>query len=160
MAVNILHETDNIVIGQEQDGFRALAIMLSLASLALDYSQEPLFSALERMQHAIATRTYAICYERTDRKSPLLVPVAFVTWAKLSRPSETVFVNRLRPLLPTELTTGNALWVIDMVAQYGHSPDLLKFLAVHFKEFKSFKATRWRDDKIRVVTFKNEVKGT
>jgi hemolysin-activating ACP:hemolysin acyltransferase len=112
MAVKILHETDTVVCGTENDGFRALGIMLSLAALAPEYASEQTFTLHERLKNAIDAKHYAIAYERQDRESPLLVPVGFITWGLLSKAAAIVFEKRFRPLYPTELKSGKHLWEI------------------------------------------------
>jgi len=151
--LHVLHETDTIIWAREKDQIRALGLLLMLSSLTEIMSEEPLMLVLERHQACIAREQYFVVYERKAADSPLAVPVAFVTWGLLSRPAGVVFENRLRPLNFTEMKSGEHLWLIDIVAQYGHTKDCMEqFRLMHRQRHTEFYATRPRDGKWRKET--------
>ena len=48
--MKVLHETDTLVLGQEPDQLRALAIMLMIGTLSEIYGAEPAFTFVERLR--------------------------------------------------------------------------------------------------------------
>lgn len=128
--MKILHETDTLIFGQEEDQIRALGLTVMLGCLTVEYGGTKLFTFAESMRSPISIGQYGILYERADEKAVALMPVAFVTWAYLSKPAEVVFSNWLRPLHPTEWKCGPNFWLMDLVAPLGHAKDLQKAIGL------------------------------
>ena len=122
--MKIIHETDTLVFGQEEDQVRALGLTVILGCLTAEYGGTKLFTFAESVRSPISTGQYGILYERADAKAVSLMPVAFVTWAYLSKAAEVVFSNWLRPLHPTEWKCGPHFWLMDLVAPLGHAKEL------------------------------------
>ena len=153
--MKVLHETDTLVFGQEPDQLRALGIMLMIGTLSEIYGAEPTFTFVERMKAQIEAGKYAILYERAKKDAIAPMPVAFITWAHLSRPAEVLFEKRFRPLHTVELSSGTGLWVIDMAAPLGHAAETREFFEkVCAADCDSYSATRLRGGKWRRESFK------
>lgn len=155
MPVTILQETETLVLGQESDGFRALGIVTSLAGLAPIYAEAALFWFTERIYAGIELGQYAILYERADKNAPILVPVGFIFWGFLGRAAAQQLQMQMRPLNKAELKSGSPLWVTDFSAVFGHSDALRGLFEAQFKTVAEYYATRMRDGKVHVQTFKN-----
>ena len=153
--MKVLHETDTLVLGQEPDQLRALAIMLMIGTLSEIYGTEPAFTFVERLRAQIEAGKYGILYERAKKDAIAPMPVAFITWGHLSRPAEVIFEKRFRPLQTGELSSGPTLWVIDMAAPLGHMASIkAAFDAACAADQESYFATRLRAGKWRKETFK------
>jgi len=137
--MKILHETDTLVFGQEADQMRALAMVAMIGCLSAEYGSTALFTFTENTRIPISRGQYGLLYERVDKDAVAKMPVAFVTWAWLSRPAEVIFSKFLRPLMPDEWKSGSAMWYMDFCAPLGHGKDLqLAFGASVGKDYDEF----------------------
>ena len=153
MAVKTLYETDTVVFGQEQDGFRALGIMVSLAVLAPAVAEEASFLLHERLNNAIARGTYVVVYERKDKASQLFVPLGYIVWGTLSRTAALVHKNGIRPLYDSELKSGGQLWLLDLCLHFADNAAVTGFLQSYFREFKEYSTLQMRNGSaVSVVT--------
>jgi hemolysin-activating ACP:hemolysin acyltransferase len=148
--LTIIDETDQYVWAREKDDLRAMAILCMIASGSRLYGEEPLFLFYDRMRCGVETGQYGILYERTEPEAPIAMPVAFMSWAKLSKPVETMFVNRMRPMSREEWRSGKNLWVIDNCAPYaaGHFEIARKFLEAMFATHQFFNYTKVKNGKV------------
>lgn len=153
--MKVLLENDSFVLGQEADQMRALGVMLMISGLAPAYAKEPLFTIMERYQAAIRTGTYGLLYERSGPGGSAEVPVALVTWAFLSRACGVTFAERMRPLYPTELRSGNKLWVIDIVSPFSHAKEVKALFEEIHKDYADYAYTKMRSGKWRTEVVKN-----
>jgi len=122
--MKIIHETDTLVFGQEEDQTRALGLLMMLSTMSVPHSQSQAFLLVERFRDHIIGGHYGIFYERSAKDGVVLVPVGFLNWAKLSRQAEIIYTSMFRPLRPDELESGKHLWIVDIVAPLGHAKDL------------------------------------
>lgn len=119
-----LHETDTLVLAQEADSVRAFGIAMMMCALSAVHGQSNAFILIERIRGAVTTGNYAFLYERADKEAKLTVPVAFITWGKLSRATEVIYTEMFRPLSPEELSSGDRLWIMDLIAPHGHAKEM------------------------------------
>lgn len=64
-------------------------------------------------------------------------PVVFVTWAWLSEEATDGFVNRTRQLQPEDFQhthEDDQLWIIDVVAPFGHGSKAVRYLTDHLSD--------------------------
>lgn len=54
-------------------------------------------------------------------------PVGFMSWAFLSEDVATGFANRTRILQADEWASGEQLWIIDLIAPFGHCKEFVRF---------------------------------
>lgn len=152
--MKVLAEKDGFVFGQEADEVRALGVLVLLGTLTRLYGQEANFLFADRVRQHIETKQYGVLYQKLDsEKLEGAVPVAFITWARLSAPCAVIFEERLRPLQQHELQSGTNLWVVDICAPMGH---MLQIREAFEKTTNAdeYYATRVRDGKLRKEIFK------
>lgn len=84
-------------------------------------------------------------------------PLAFATWAFLSEPvSQRMAAGDVRLLDISEWNEGDRLWIVDIVAPYGHCASMARrlraLLSCHFTEARG---VRWRgaEADVRTVRF-------
>ena len=58
--------------------------------------------------------------------------VGFCTWGFFSKAVAEGFVSRTRPLEPPDWTSGSDLWIVDMIAPYGHGARFSRWLVSYF----------------------------
>ena len=153
--MKVLAEKDGFVFGQEADEVRALGVIVLLGTLTRLYGQEAMFLFTDRVRQHIENKQYGILYQKLDNgKIEGAVPVAFITWARLSAPCAVIFEERLRPLQRHELQSGGQLWVVDLCAPMGHMLPIREA----FEEAtgaSEYYATRARDGRLRKEIFKS-----
>lgn len=153
-GLEVLWENDDFIFARERDQLRAYTIMNMLASLAPSYGMETMFAFFERHNTAVQAQSYGILYEKAV-DAVVSVPVAYVTWAHLSRACAVIFRDRLRPLRPDEFNSGKQLWAIDLVAPLGHGNETREaFEAVHVHD-KEYYCTKLRNGNWRMEAMKN-----
>lgn len=59
------------------------------------------------------------------------MPVGFMSWAFLSEEVATGFANRTRDLKADEWGSGDQLWIIDLIAPFGHCKPFVQFARDH-----------------------------
>jgi hemolysin-activating ACP:hemolysin acyltransferase len=144
--MKILHETEQHLFAQENDGVRALGLLSMLSSMAPNLSGQPHFVVVEQLRDAIDAQQYAVLFERADKDAVAKVPVAFVTWAFMSQPVEYIYLQRYRPLQRVELTSGSRLWATMFFAPFGHAEELqLAFGAAVAKDRSDYRIGRTKD---------------
>ncbi|MDA0782752.1 MAG: toxin-activating lysine-acyltransferase [Rickettsiales bacterium] len=72
-------------------------------------------------------------------------PIAYISWAYLDEETEERVKKGMIKLKPTEWTQGDRLWIIDVIAPFGGSKQLLQKL--NETEFKGKKANVLRPTK-------------
>jgi hemolysin-activating ACP:hemolysin acyltransferase len=153
--MKVLAEKDGYVLKQESDEIRALGLFVMLGGLARVYAEEALFLFTDRVRQHIETQQYGFVYKKLEGdKLEGEIPVGFVTWAQLSAPCAVMFEQRLRPLHGNELKSGPQFWMIDICAPLGHGQLTLDLLEALPETPAEYYATRYRDGKLRTVTFK------
>ena len=125
MQLDVLHEKDDLIFAREKDGLRGLGLLMMMLAPHENYYLQPLLQATERMQGAIAASSYVVAYERNKNKGELLTPVGFAVFGLLSRHAELIYKGNLRTLIGQELRSGPRLWLLDLVAPFGHGEALL-----------------------------------
>lgn len=55
------------------------------------------------------------------------MPVGFMSWAFLSEDIATGFANRTRILQADEWASGDQVWIIDLIAPFGHCKEFVRF---------------------------------
>ena len=155
-GMHVLWENDEFILARETDQLRAYTMVSMLASLAPSYGQETMFAFFERHQAAIRAESYGLLYEKAE-DGVLAVPVAYLTWAFLSRACGVIFRDRLRPLHHTEYNSGKQLWAVDLVAPLGHGNETRMAFETIFANEETYNATRLRDGKWRHEVLDNNV---
>ncbi|PRY80372.1 hemolysin-activating ACP:hemolysin acyltransferase [Yoonia maritima] len=61
-------------------------------------------------------------------------PRSFMTWAGLNPPAERKFAVDQCPLAPEDWNSGTSKWVVDWVAPFGHTAQMIKVLAKNDQE--------------------------
>lgn len=141
--MNTLFETDTLVFGQEADQVRALGLMAVLASVTDIYARDELFRFTQTCSAAIEMKCYGILYERQDKEAVLKVPVGFMTWGMFNKTTALIFKNRLRMLQRDDFTSGKQMWLLDIVAPFGHYDDMMAGFDLSVgREQEEYKLTR------------------
>jgi cytolysin-activating lysine-acyltransferase len=115
-----------------------------VTQLLFDTSRKSFSIAAIAAQIVPAIRLHQIefCYDSLGR------PVGYATWAFLSEAvAGEMCTNPRRLLHPTEWNEGTELWIMDMVAPYGHLPGLAGQLKRgRFAEFGRVRGIRRRPE--------------
>lgn len=156
--MKILKSTDSWEFVQYPDEMKALGVMCALATLTANYGGEQVFPFVERCHAHIDRKAYGILQLKGKADAPVSVPVAFVLWAKLSKPMEIIYAERFRPLAPGELHSGPNLWVTDIAAPLGHAKQAIEGLWAANPTQEAYKCTRFRDGKWRVMQYTKPAK--
>lgn len=157
MGMKIISEGPDYVFGQETDDLRAIGLLTTLATLGPSYAQEQVFPFFERMEAAVASRSYGLYFEKTgEGAAQLTMPVAFITWARLSRATAVIFEKRMRPLRPDEMKSGSQLWVIDMCAPLGHMDMCKTAFEQHHVQDERYWATRMKNGAWKRYEYSNK----
>lgn len=157
--MKILHETDTIVFAQEENEVTALATMAMIASTTALYAREELFMFIQRTASAIQAGCHAILYERASREAVVNVPVGYLLYGYFSRPVSSIFVNRLRPLAKEDYRSGKQLWLVDIVAPFGHSKELMAAVDQSIgADYDSYQLTRVKPGQVRQTQLPNRVR--
>ena len=119
-----LYETEKLVLAQQDNGTAALGQLIMLAQLVPEYAERRFFDVTEQLLAHVQTNTYVILYERAAKDGPLLVPVAFYTWGKLSRARAALWREGLINLSVADLNGGAQLWLVMGSKQLGHEKEL------------------------------------
>lgn len=148
-----LAQTDKLVFAQQDNGTIALAHLVMLAQLVPAYGQRTFFDVTEQLLAHVHTNTYGILYERSDKETTLLVPVAFATWAKLSRSRAALWRNGMIPLSAADMNSGPQMWIIMASRELGHEKELKDLLFKAHAEVPLFYARGDSDG--QCITTKN-----
>lgn len=105
-----------------QSALADLGAMTYLLSLSRYHATMTLPAATAHLEVALRLGQYRIFRSRG-------YPRGFVTWAGLSDGAERRFALRHEPLMPRHWNSGQSKWMIDFVAPFGHTRDILKVLA-------------------------------
>lgn len=154
-----MYETDTQVFGQEDDQVRALGLLTIMASTTPTYAQDQLFRFTQTVSYAVEVGQYGILYERADKDAINLVPVAFCTWGFFSQTVGMIFENRLRFLQKTDYQSGGHMWLLDIVAPFGHLDDLTMAVSSSVGEdHDEYFVTRLKGDKMVRAKIPNKLR--
>jgi|GEM_PF-3288627 len=84
------------------------------------------------------------------------VPLGFVSWAFMSDESEEFYTNHPNRLRPADFTSGENLWIIDLVAPFGGTAQIVKDLRENVFPDRTAKALRLdpKTLQVRVAEYK------
>ncbi|QIE45342.1 toxin-activating lysine-acyltransferase [Pseudohalocynthiibacter aestuariivivens] len=126
-----------------QDALADLGAMTYLLSLSSYHATMPLSEATAHLEVALRLGQY-----RIFRSGGF--PRGFVTWAGLADGAERRFALHHKPLMPRHWNSGPSKWMIDFVAPFGHTREILRVLASNPNESRvrtlwhNAKGTRYR----------------
>lgn len=106
----------------------------------------PLESLMQWVAPALALKQCRT-YHRDQR------PVAYVSWARLSRETEEAYVLNPRGLQPANWNNGQRLWVIDLIAPFGDGGTVIRDLRTGLFRDEVVRALRVKpgDDQMRII---------
>lgn len=99
----------------------ALYIALGLSCVCDRYRARTVADVERLFWTAIQTQQYRIAVKDG-------CAVGFVSWAYLSEEVATGFANRTRLLQPADWRSGNHIWIIDLLAPFGHCREFVGHL--------------------------------
>lgn len=60
-------------------------------------------------------------------------PLGFFSWASLSEEAERRYLKNPNSLRPEDWVSGDRVWIIDMVAPFGHLPEAFRYIVEMFR---------------------------
>ena len=115
----------------------ALYIALALSSVCDRYRSRTVADIERLFWPAIQTQQYRVAIRDG-------CAVGFVSWAFLGEEEAAGFANRTRPLQPEDWRSGDHIWIIDLLAPFGHCREFVGHLKRDLFKGHLVHATRMR----------------